>query len=120
MGSPRGFALTGDHLFVADNFNGRVGEYSATTGVPINASFITSVVAPTGIAILDDKLFVNSFSQGKLLEYNATTGSSINPSFITGLHNPVNLAVSAPAPEPGSAAFIILSGLSMLAGRRRR
>ena len=119
MIAPRGFALAGDHLFVADYGNGKVGEYSASTGAAINASFIQFSNSPSGLALLDDRLFVASFAQGNIEEYSVTTGSLTHHKVVTGLFNPRSLAVSIPAPEPGSAAFALLGGLGLLARRRR-
>jgi hypothetical protein len=49
--NPAALALSGDTLFVANYFDGTVGEYNATTGAAINANFITRLVSPSGLAV---------------------------------------------------------------------
>ena len=83
---------------------GSVGEYDATTGATINASFITGLNTPIlGLAISGHHLFVvhNSTTVG---EYDATTGAAINAGFITGLNGPLGLAVS------GNTLFVTDNG----------
>ena len=74
---------------------GVVGEYDATTGAAINASFITGLRNPFGLAVLGNTLFVANFSSGTVGKYDATTGAAISPSFITQLNEPAGLAVKS-------------------------
>jgi len=77
--------LMGNDLFVANDGNNTVGEYDATTGATINASFITGLNFPIGLALSGNILFVGN-SGGTVGEYNATTGAAINASFVTGVN----------------------------------
>jgi hypothetical protein len=43
--------LSGNDLFVANDYSGVVGEYDATTGTAINASFITGLSNPQAIVV---------------------------------------------------------------------
>jgi hypothetical protein len=79
--------LSGNNLFVANEFVGTIGEYDAITGLN----------EPFGLALSGNDLFVGSYAGGSgttVGEYDATTGHVINPSFITGLNGPAGLAVS--------------------------
>jgi hypothetical protein len=74
-----------------------VGEYSAITGDPINASLIMGLNGASYLAVSGNTLFVANLAGGTVGEYNATTGapiSPITPNIITGLSEPVGLAVS--------------------------
>src|SRR5271167_4574084 len=41
LSSPKGLALSGNHLFVTNVLSNTIGEYDATTGAAIKANFIT-------------------------------------------------------------------------------
>ena len=71
-----------------------MAEYDATTGAPINSSFITnSEYGP--MALFGNELFLSgSNGSTTVSEYDATTGALINPSFMTGLLDPTSMAVS--------------------------
>jgi hypothetical protein len=82
---------------VGNSGNNTVGEYDATTGATINASFITGLTGlPFGLA-LDGKnhLFVTNSGQNTVGEYDATTGATIDAAFINGqgLATPIALAL---------------------------
>jgi hypothetical protein len=77
--------------------NFKVGAYDATTGVAINASFITGLSEAGGLVLSGNNLFVTNNVDNTVGEYNATTGAAINASFITGLHGPGALALQKPA-----------------------
>ena len=47
--------MKGNTLFVANFGSGTVGEYDATTGAAINASFITGLIEPEGLAVQSAK-----------------------------------------------------------------
>jgi PEP-CTERM motif-containing protein len=82
-------------LFVGHQGDSIVGEYDATSGAAINASFITGVNRPAGLALLGNNLFVANFGSTTVGEYNATTGAAINANFInTGLGGLYGLALS--------------------------
>ncbi|MFZ0889898.1 MAG: hypothetical protein WA005_15740 [Candidatus Binataceae bacterium] len=76
------------------NIYGTVGKYTDTTGVPINANFITGLTDPEGLALSGNHLLVASYANGTVGEYNATTGELINANFITGLSYPYVLVVA--------------------------
>jgi hypothetical protein len=53
LNNPSSIAISGNDLFVGNNGTDTVGEYNATTGAVINASFITSGLnQPLGIVVL--------------------------------------------------------------------
>ena len=49
---PRGLAVVGSTLFVAEFGGNKIGAYDAVTGTAINASFITGLNGPTYFAVL--------------------------------------------------------------------
>ena len=75
--------------------SGLVGEYNATTGAMINASFITGLNSPLALGLLGNSLFVSDIGNGTVGEYDAKTGAAINANFITGLSAPFGLAVKS-------------------------
>src|SRR5271169_2360841 len=83
LSSPKGIALSGNHLFVANFFSNTVGEYNATTGATINANFITGLNGPIGLALSGNHLFVTNQFSGTVGEYDAITGAVVNANFIT-------------------------------------
>lgn len=71
-----------------------VGQYDATTGGAINASFINGLINPLEFAVDgNNHLFVTNFNT-TVGEYDATTGAAINANLITGLLTSFGLAVS--------------------------
>jgi hypothetical protein len=90
-GNP-GIAVSGNDLFVTNTSLGTVGEYDATTGAAIDASFVAGLQHPFGIAVAGGDLFVTT--QSGIAEYDAATGAAINASLITGLNGPANIAIS--------------------------
>ncbi len=94
-------------LSSADDTVGWVGTYDATTGTPINTSFILFQPPPgvrvdkcTGLALKGGTLFVvfqlqgpGSDQSGIVGTYDVKTGAPINANFITGLNQPSGLAV---------------------------
>jgi WD40 repeat protein len=94
---PEGLLISGNILYVADSIGNTIGEYDATTGAVINASFIsTGLSYPSQLALLGNHLFVSNVHSGTIGEYDATTGATINASLISGLNSPVGLVVVAP------------------------
>ncbi len=79
-------------LFVG--FETGVGEYNASTGAAINASFVTGLSYVPGLAISGNTLFVTNPGSGSVAECNLSTGALINRYFISGLNYPTGLAVS--------------------------
>jgi WD40 repeat protein len=84
--------LPGIVLAGSADSSGTIGEYNASTGATINASFITGLSTPYQIARVGTKLFVTNSAAGTVGEYDAETGVVINASFISGLTDPVGLA----------------------------
>jgi hypothetical protein len=84
--NPGALTVSNNHLYVGywvniSGYEGTVGEYDATTGVPINATLITGFsYEPTGLAITGTHLLVAEAAG--VSEYNATTGKLINANFI--------------------------------------
>jgi hypothetical protein len=103
-------------IFVSNFTNVNVGKYNATTGEPINSSFISSeLFGPAGLALSGGNLFVVDFSKRTIGKYNATTGETINSSFISsGLNNPFGIAVSAPDASP--TLILLLLGVGATFG----
>ena len=107
-------------LFVSQRGNnspGLVGEYDATTGLAINANFLTGLNNPTGLGIMGSQLLVVSNGAGSIGAYGipALPGggpTSTNPNFITGLNSPAAFAV---VPEPGTWALMGLAARLSLA-----
>ena len=86
-------------LLVSNYGNNTVGEYDATTGATINATFINSgqgLSNPRGVALDgSDHLFVAN-QNNTVGQYNANTGATINITFINngqGVSNPSDLAL---------------------------
>jgi len=52
MSGPEGIAVSGSDLFVANQGNGTVGEFT-TSGTVVNASLISGLNSPNDIAIVD-------------------------------------------------------------------
>jgi outer membrane protein assembly factor BamB len=97
LNGPTGLAVTGNTLFVATEGNATVGEYNATSGTAINATFITLQTEVTGLAVSTkgNVLFVGNFFAGTVGEYDAKMGSTINGKFIKGLTFPSGIAIKA-------------------------
>jgi hypothetical protein len=51
LNGPAGLALSGNNLFVANDFSTTVGAYDASTGVAINPSFITGLSGAFGLLV---------------------------------------------------------------------
>jgi hypothetical protein len=83
---------SGLNLFVANEGNGTIGEYS-TSGETLNASLVTGLASPCGIAVYGSDLFVVNNGTGTISEYT-TSGTLVNASLVTGLDNPWGIAVS--------------------------
>jgi hypothetical protein len=87
-----------------------VSEYNTTTGVAINANFITGLNEPVAIAVSGNDLFVANIvggTAGVVSEYNAATGTPINASFVAGLSDPSGLALSGNSLFVGSSSGTI-------------
>jgi hypothetical protein len=92
---------------MANGNTGKVGEYDATTGALINASFIPVLAGPTALLVSGNTLFVaNSALGGSVGEYNASTGAVINATFITPTE-PQGLALS------GNTLFVLNSNFTV-------
>ena len=71
-----------------------VGQYSSTTGVPINANLITGLDRPAGIALTGGTLYVLNSGNATVGLHNPATGVSTTAFILVGSSNPVALAVS--------------------------
>jgi len=87
LSGPGSMAVDGNnHLFVVSTvFSGFeppwiVGQYDATTGVTINANFLTVGRFTFGLAAEKNNLFVPGYFSG-IQEYDSTSGSLTNSSF---------------------------------------
>jgi len=81
------------NLYVLNTESGTVGEYNATTGATVSASFITGLIEPFSIALLGNNIYTTNNITFAVEEYDATTGALINDSFIAASH-PHGLAIS--------------------------
>jgi hypothetical protein len=79
-GGPEGIALSGSDLFVANNGNGTIGEYT-TSGATVNAALISGLSSPFGIALSGSDLFVSNDFAGTIGEYT-TSGATVNAALI--------------------------------------
>lgn len=98
LSSPEGIAFSGNDIFVANDGNGTIGEYT-TSGATVNASLISGLNTPEGIAILGTNIFVANENGDTIGEYT-TSGTTVNASLISGLDYPAGIAIS------GSDLFI--------------
>jgi hypothetical protein len=87
-------------LFVANNTNGVIGNYT-TAGSALNAALASVPFGPFGIAISGSDIFV---AGGSTVSEFSISGSLINSSFITGLNEATGLAIV------GSDLFVTDSG----------
>jgi hypothetical protein len=120
---PRGMAIVGNDLYVVSS-NVGVGVFNATTGAVINASLVTGLSDAQDVAVAGNVLYVTDSGSGaagtgSVGEYDATTGAPVNRNLITGLSNPQGIIV-VPAPEPASAALLLLGCGGCLCWRRHR
>ncbi len=81
-------AISGNDLFVVDNANNRISEYT-TSGQLVNASLISGLYYPTGMTISGNDLFVSN-SNGTVGKYTLA-GGTVNAALIQGLHSPTTL-----------------------------
>jgi PEP-CTERM motif len=123
--TPSGLALDGlNHLLVTNEANNTVGQYDATTGATINATFINSgqgLSGPVGLGLDgNNHLFVTN-SDNKIGEFNATTGATINAAFINGqgLNGPGYIVFVPAVPEPGSLALLSVAAAAVAWAARR-
>ncbi len=87
-----------DNLFVVNNGNNTIGEFT-TSGAVVNGSLISGLNSPDSIAVSGSNLFVTN-QNGTIGEYT-TSGTTVNASLVTGLSYPVAIAVS------GSNLFVV-------------
>jgi hypothetical protein len=81
-------------LLVVDELAGTVGQYDATTGATINASFISGLTnGPRDMKLSGGDLYITSNS-GPVGQYNASTGGTINSSFVSGIGYSTAIAFS--------------------------
>ena len=78
-----------DNIFVTNNENGTVGEYT-TSGATVNPALITGLSAPSGIVVSDGYIYVPDFDTGTIAKYT-TEGTLVTASLVTGLAGPVGL-----------------------------
>ena len=70
LDDPNGIAISGNDLFVVNQFNSTIGEYT-TSGATVNASLITGLNGdPWNVAISGNDLFVANYT-GTIGEYTA-------------------------------------------------
>jgi PEP-CTERM motif-containing protein len=125
---PIGLAVSGKNLFVTNNNNNTVSEYSlsgANNSIATrNNSFsiATPLNNPIGLAVNGNDLLVGNFNTGKVQAYSIAGGGSVDNSFttISGVTNPEQIAI---VPEPSSLGLVSLSlglcGLLVLDRNRR-
>src|SRR5215469_11598300 len=62
---PGGIAVSGSNLFVTNQANGTIGEYT-TSGAIVNAALVSGLNTQGGIAISGSDLFVTNYSSGTI------------------------------------------------------
>jgi len=89
LNGPRQIALSpsGTLLFVANNGNGTVGEYSATTGSPVSPMLLSGLNGVTSVAVSPNglDLYVGTDGNSTVGEYSIATGMPVIASLITGV-----------------------------------
>ena len=101
---------------------GKVGEYDATTGTPINAALLSGLGGgPPEIAVVGNDLYITVAVTGgsDVAVYNATSGNVINSSLISGLGGEIQGFVVS-VPEPSTLALSALGSLTLFWPLRRR
>src|SRR5438445_106111 len=88
-----------DQIFVTNNGNGTIGEYTNAGGT-VNPTLISVLSGPGGIVISGSDLFVSNSLNGTIGKYT-TSGATVNPALISGLSLPAGIAVS------GSDLFVV-------------
>jgi hypothetical protein len=91
LSGPQGIAISGTNVFVANNGNGTIGEYT-TSGATNNAHLISGLSTPAGLAIKGSNLFVAEYGRNRVGEYTLS-GAIVNTNLIT-VFEPNGLAVS--------------------------
>ena len=90
----------GQAIYVANEGNGTVGEYTTSGGV-VNPSLVSGLTYNFGVAVSGSNLFVaNGGGSGTISQYT-TSGAVVNPALVTGLNNPYGVAVY------GSNLFVV-------------
>ena len=119
-----GIAVSGSTLYVTNDANGTVGEYT-TSGTPINTSLISGLTAPGALAISGSDLFVDTLGGGGGYYYPVigeytTSGTPINTSLISEPGGPNgDMGIAVVVPEPSALALLAAAGL-ILGIRPRR
>ena len=90
-------------LFVVNGGNNTVGEYDATTGATINATFISGQGLNDPFAAVlggDNHLLISNSNNNTVGEYDAITGATINATFVNGqgLNGPARNGAGRPEP----------------------
>jgi hypothetical protein len=92
LNKPRGVAVSGNVLYVADTDISGIKSLDATTGSPIASSRL-GFDEPRGIAVSGNRVYVSNFGNNTIGVYDGTTCNPINASFISGLGGPIGLKV---------------------------
>lgn len=104
-----GVTATSSELYYVSNSGGYVQTQITNTNI------ITGLNNPLGITNNGTNLFVANFGTDQVLAFT-TAGSAVN-ALSFSVNDPTAVAWTA-IPEPSTAAFVLLGGLGLIAGRR--
>jgi PEP-CTERM motif len=108
-----GAARAGDTIFVTNNHDGTIGEYT-TSGATLNAALISGLDDPLGVAVSGSDLFVINFAGDTVGEYT-TAGATVNAALISGLDGPAGIAITGSSVPEASTWAMALTGFAALA-----
>jgi hypothetical protein len=88
-----GITISGNKIFVAQNQNHTIGEYT-TTGATVNADLISNVSSPVGIVVTANDIFVANYSGTEGIEEFTLSGTAVGTPLVYDDDGPNALALS--------------------------
>jgi hypothetical protein len=125
---PIGLTISGTTMFITNNLNGSILEYTLSgtndSTATLKSSFAVSGLSnPIGLAVDGNDLLVGDFNRGTISAYSIPGNGSLDTSFttITGLTNPEEIVDVESVPEPSSLALCFIAfGCLLLRYRAHR